>query len=74
MDTTANTFLWISKCSPPEVFIGKGVLKMCSKVTGEHPCQSMISIKLQRNFIEIALRHRCSHRCKFAAYYQNTFY
>ena len=53
MDTTTNTFLWISKCSPPEVFIGKGVLKMCSKVTGEHPCQSVISTKLQRNFIEI---------------------
>ena len=60
MDTTTNAFLWISKCSPPEVVIGKGVLKMCSKVTGEYPCQSVISIKLKRNFIEIALRHRCS--------------
>ena len=30
----------------PEVFLGKGVLKLCSKFTGEHPCQSAISIKL----------------------------
>ena len=24
---------------------------------GEHPCQSVISVKLQSNFTEIALRH-----------------
>ena len=29
----------------PEVFSGKGVLKICSKFTGEHPYQSVISIK-----------------------------
>ena len=29
-----------------DVFVGKGVLKICSKFTGEHPCQSVISIKL----------------------------
>ena len=34
------------------VFLGKGVLKTCSKFTGEHPCRSAISIKLQSNFIE----------------------
>ena len=34
-----------------------GVLKICSKFTGEHPCQSVISIKFQSNFIEITLRH-----------------
>ena len=33
--------------SHPEVFLGKGVLKICSKFTGEHPCRSAISIKLQ---------------------------
>ena len=44
----------------PEVFLGKGVLKIYSKFTGEHPCQSAISIKLLCNFIEIALRHGCS--------------
>ena len=43
-----------------EVFLGKGVLKICSKFTGEHPCRGAISIKLQSNFIEIALRHGCS--------------
>ena len=42
------------------MFIGKGVLKMCSKFTGEHPCQSVISIKLQSNFIDITLRHGCT--------------
>ena len=43
----------------------RGVLKkrgseICSKFTREQSCQSVISIKLQTNFIEIALRHGCS--------------
>ena len=43
----------------------RGVLRKrcsetCSKYAGEHPCQSVISIKLQSDFIEIAPRHRCS--------------
>ena len=42
------------------MFLEKGVLKICTKFTGEHPCQSAISIKLQSNFIEITLRHGCS--------------
>ena len=46
--------------SSPQVFLQKGVLKICSKFTGEQPCHSVISIKLQRNFIEITLRHGCS--------------
>ena len=46
--------------SHPELFLGKAVLKMCKKFTGEHPCRSMISIKLLCNFIEITLRHWCS--------------
>ena len=29
------------------LFLGKGALKICSKLTGEHPCRSAISIKLQ---------------------------
>ena len=45
----------------PEVFLKKGVLKICSKFTGERPWQSVISIKLQSNFIEIALWRWCSH-------------
>ena len=43
----------------PEVFLRKGVLKICGKFIGEHPCPSLISIKLQSNFIEITLRHGC---------------
>ena len=28
----------------PEAFLGTGVLKICSKFTGEHPCRSVIAI------------------------------
>ena len=71
------------------MFLGKGLLKLRSKIyrrtprvlsniyhrtffkkmltswscqlfTGEHPCQSVISIKLLCNFTEIILRHGCS--------------
>ena len=38
--------------SRPEVFLRKGVLKICSKFTGEYPCRSVISIELHSNFIE----------------------
>ena len=48
------------RSSRPEVFLRKGVLKICSKFKGEHPCQSAISTKFLRNFIEITLRHGCS--------------
>ena len=43
-----NTFYFRS--SRPEVFLRKGVLKICSKFTGEHSCRSVISIKLLCNF------------------------
>ena len=46
-----------SRNSPPEVFIGKGVLVICSKFKGEHPYRSVISIKLICSFIEITLWH-----------------
>ena len=42
------------------LFLVKGVLKICRQFTGEHPCRSVISIRLQRNFNEITLRHGCS--------------
>ena len=42
------------------MFLGKGIQKICSKFTGEHPCGSVISIKLQSNSIEIAFRHEFS--------------
>ena len=38
----------------------KDALKICNKFTGEHPCQSAISIRFFCNFNEIALRHGCS--------------
>ena len=50
----------IGRNSRPEVFLGKGVLEICSKFTGEYPCRSVITIKLQSNFIEITLWHGCS--------------
>ena len=40
------------RSSRPEVFLAKGVLKICSKFIGEHPCRSVISI--------ITLWHGCS--------------
>ena len=51
---------WIFRRSLPDVFLRKGILKIRSKFTGEHPCQSVISIKLHCKFINIALRHGCS--------------
>ena len=39
------------------MFLRKGILKICSKFTGKHPYQSVISIKLLCKFIEITLRH-----------------
>ena len=47
------------RSSHPEVFLVKSVLEKCNKFTGEHPCQSVILIKLQSNFIEIILRYEC---------------
>ena len=46
------------RSSPPDVFIGKSVLKIFRKFTGEQLCQNALSIKLFCNFIEIALGHR----------------
>ena len=52
--------LVLDRSSHPEVFLGKGVLKICSKFTGEHRCRSVISIKLLCNFIEIVFQYGCS--------------
>ena len=46
--------------SRPKVFLVKGVLKICGKFTGEHPCRNVISIKLLCNSVEIAFQHGCS--------------
>ena len=45
--------------SPAEVFLRKGVLKLCCRFTGEHPCINGVSAWM--------------FFCKFAAYFQNTF-
>ena len=47
--TTKRPYLKVNKVkqcrsNPPEVFLGKGVLKICSKFIGEHPCQSALQI------------------------------
>ena len=47
------------RSSRPEVLLGKGVLKICSKFTGEHPCQSAIS--------------EWVFSCKFATYFEKIF-
>ena len=53
MDTIAIQ----SRSTPPEVFLGKVVLKICNKFTREHSYQNVISVKLLCNFIEITLWH-----------------
>ena len=58
------------RSSRPEVFLRKAVLKLRNKFTGEHPCRSVISIKLQRNWNHTSARVFSS---KYAAYFQNTF-
>ena len=42
------------------MFTRKGILKICSKFTGEHPCRIVISRQLLCNFMEIVLLHGCS--------------
>ena len=64
---------WNSRSSHPEVSLGKGVLKIWSKFTGEDPCRSVISIKLQINFIEIIFRHACSRVNLQAAFFKTPF-
>ena len=44
----------------PKVFLGKGILKIWNKSTGEHSSRIVISVRLLCNFIEITLRQGCS--------------
>ena len=37
------------RISHPEVFFRKGVLKICSKFTGEYRCRGVISINCKAN-------------------------
>ena len=70
LNSSDEKFIFSNICrsSPSAVFLGKGVLKICNKFTGEHPWWSVILIKLFWNFIEIALQHGCS-----PAYLQHIF-
>ena len=43
--SSASVIFAIYRSSYSEVFLRKGVLEICSKFTGEHPCRSAISIK-----------------------------
>ena len=49
---------------PPRGVLSKGVLKICSNVAGEHPCRSEYW-----NLISAWV-----FSCKFATYFQNTFF
>ena len=44
--------LAVFRSSPPEEFLGKDVLKICRKFTGEHPWRSVTSTKLQSNLLK----------------------
>ena len=61
---TENMFFFVGyvllNISHSEVFLGKSVLKRCSKFTGEHSCGSLILIKLFCNVTEIVLQNGCS--------------
>ena len=59
------------RSSQAEVFVVKGVLKICSRFTGEHSCWSVISITLQSTHWNHTLVWLFFS--KFAAYFQNTF-
>ena len=50
--------------SYPGVLLGKSVLKICSKFTGQHPCRSAISIENTSGWVISS---------KYAAYFQNIF-
>ena len=60
------------RSSPLEVFLGKGVLKICRKLTGEHPCWSVISIKFRCNswypedriFVNLIISYASCYGCR----------
>ena len=55
LETRCNLYLLFTRklrCSPPEVFLCKNVLKKCSKFTGEYPCRGAISLKLHTTLLK----------------------
>ena len=62
----------IFRRSPPAVFLRKGVLKICSKFTGEHPCRSGISIKLLKSHFSMgAFPANLIHNFRISFYKKN---
>ena len=53
------------------MFLVKGVLKICSKFIGKHPCRSLILIAKQ-----VYWNHTSAwvFSCKFAAFFHNNFF
>ena len=45
-DLFVHSFQAVFRSSPSAMFLGKCVLNICSKCTGQHPCRSAVSIKL----------------------------
>ena len=67
-DITVHHSKFRSSC--PEVYLRKGVLKIYSKFTGEHPKPQCNFNKVAKHFIRTLA---WVFSCKFAAYFQNTF-
>ena len=44
------SFIHTYKSSQPEVFFKKGVLRIFSQFTGEHPCKHVVSTSLRSHF------------------------
>ena len=45
------------RSKPLDVFLGKGALKICSKFIGEHPCQSVTSIKFAASDVAVVVKN-----------------
>ena len=67
-----DVFRTLSKSSPSEVFLGKGFLNICSKLTGEDPAPKCVLNKVAK---QLCWNHTSASvfSCKFAACFQNTF-
>ena len=61
------------KSSPSEEFLGKGFLKLCSKFTGEHPCQiTLCSIFSEQLFLRTLMEGYFWCKLKNISYF-NTY-
>ena len=69
------TLMLSFRSSPPELFLGRGVLKICRKFTGEHLYRSAISIKLLWNFCYFRSFQASSfwHKCESNPRYSRAY-